>query len=416
VKRPTFFLLAAAFFTAMIALSTHAQIKYVAVVETELDVQSGAAAKLNKAEVRQITAELRNVAVKSLPWDRYNIMTSETVMAQGGAKLEECAEENCVISLGSMIGADYIVRGIVSKLGTSLTLSVEMYETVDGNLVATSGLVRSGNIAELVDKAAWACAEMYKMFMSGRNRSVMYTITVAANPDGGGYVSFSPNQAYYAPGTIVSVMAAPAGGYAFVGWSGSSSSKNAVLTAPIDRNLMLTANFQDTQHIARETGAGQTAGSGGDYEAAPERKSMTGFSVGSGFSPGVFQKDGGHWAVQLGVVHSLPILENVVSLNIEGNIWIGEAYYSRDFDYGNAFGIFGFNIIPVTVLMRWSFFSFEAGTDADLIFGDGETLFNAGFVVGAGVGFGEKRSRRYFYRYCGGYNYATHIVGMRWLF
>ena len=415
MKRPMFLLLTAALFTAMTALSAHAQIKYVAVVETELDEQSGAASKLSKAEVRQITAELRNVAVKNLPWDRYNIMTSETVMAQGGAKLEECAEENCVISLGSIIGADYIVRGIVSKLGTSLTLSVEMYETVDGNLVATSGLIRSGNTAELVDKAAWACAEMYKMFVNGRNRPITYTITVAANPDDGGYVSCTPNQVYYAQGTIVSVTAAPANGYAFVGWSGSSSSKKAVLTAPIDRNLALTANFQDTQHIAKETSAWQTAGSGGDYETALEREPMTGFSVGSGFSPGVFQKDGGHWAIQLGCVHSRPMLENVLSLNIEGNIWIGEAYYSRDSDYGDAFGIFGFNV-PATVLLRWKFFSVEAGLDGDMLFGDGDVLFNAGFVVGAGVGFSKNRSRRYFYRYCGGYNYVTHVVGMWWLF
>jgi len=141
VKRLTKFLLAAALFAA----SAHAQIKYVAVVETEVDAQSGAAAKLNKAEVRLMTTELRNVAVKNLPRDKYNIMTSETVMSQGSAKLEECAEENCVIALGAKIGADYIVRGIISKLGTSLTMSVEMYETEDGNLVATSGVVRSGN-------------------------------------------------------------------------------------------------------------------------------------------------------------------------------------------------------------------------------------------------------------------------------
>jgi len=148
-----------ALLTAMPALA----VKYVAVVETELDAQSGASANLNKAEVRQITAELRNVAVKNLPRDKYSIMTSETVYAQGSARLEECAEENCVIVLGSKIGADYIVRGIISRLGTSLTLSVEMYETEDGNLVATSGLVRAENVAELVDKAADVCANMYNL-------------------------------------------------------------------------------------------------------------------------------------------------------------------------------------------------------------------------------------------------------------
>jgi len=56
-------------------------------------------------------------------------------------------------------------------------------------------------------------------------------------------VSRNPNQTYYSSGTIVSVTATPANGYAFTGWSGSSSSKNTALSGPIDRNLSLTANF-----------------------------------------------------------------------------------------------------------------------------------------------------------------------------
>jgi formylglycine-generating enzyme required for sulfatase activity len=143
-----------------------AGVKNVAVVETEVDPQSGAAAKINKAEVRLITAGLRKEAVKNLPRDKYNIMTSETVMAQGGAVLEACADENCVITLGSKIGADYIVRGTISKLGTKLTVSVEMFETDDGNLVASSDIVSSEKAAELLEKAVAACGEMFRGFVN----------------------------------------------------------------------------------------------------------------------------------------------------------------------------------------------------------------------------------------------------------
>ena len=151
---------------ALFAGTAHAQVKYVAVVETEVDAQSGAAAKINKAEVRQITAALRREAVNNLPRGKYNIMTSETVQAQGGAVLEECADENCVITLGSKIGADYIVRGIISKIGTNLTVTVEMYETNDGNLVASSDLAKAGNASELLEKAGAACAKMFKVFVN----------------------------------------------------------------------------------------------------------------------------------------------------------------------------------------------------------------------------------------------------------
>jgi hypothetical protein len=77
----------------------------------------------------------------------------------------ECNEENCVIALGSKIGADYIVRGTVSKLETRFTLTVEIYETEDGNLVASSDPVRAGSIGELVESAAPACAAMYRGFV-----------------------------------------------------------------------------------------------------------------------------------------------------------------------------------------------------------------------------------------------------------
>ena len=146
--------------------SAGSKIKNVAVVEAEVDAQSGADASLNPAEVRQITAVLRKEAVKNLPQGKYNIMTTETVMSQGSAVLEECSDENCVIKVGAAIGADYIVRGTVSKFGTMLTVSVDMYETNDGNLVASSELVRSENIVELLDKTAAASEEMYRKFVN----------------------------------------------------------------------------------------------------------------------------------------------------------------------------------------------------------------------------------------------------------
>jgi uncharacterized protein YraI len=56
---------------AMLAGITAAQVKYVAVVETDVDAQSGAAVKINKAEVRLITAALRNEARNNLPPNKY---------------------------------------------------------------------------------------------------------------------------------------------------------------------------------------------------------------------------------------------------------------------------------------------------------------------------------------------------------
>jgi hypothetical protein len=149
-----------------------AGVKYVAVVESDVDESSGASEKISRADVRLVTAELRREAVKNLPPKKYSIMTTETVIAQGSAVLSECHEENCVISLGSTIGADYIVRGTVSKVESKFTLQVEMYETEDGTLVASCDPVRSESIGELIEKAAEACANMFKTWVAAQKVTV----------------------------------------------------------------------------------------------------------------------------------------------------------------------------------------------------------------------------------------------------
>jgi hypothetical protein len=161
---------AAVLFVALFAAMPAFGVKYVAVVESEVDAASGVSADMTSAEVRLVTSEIRRAAVKNLPLDRYNVMTTETVYAQGSATLEACSEENCVIKLGSMIGADYIVRGTVSKTRAAFTLSVEIYETADGTLVASSDPVRSENVGEIFEKAAINCGEMFKTFAVEQGR------------------------------------------------------------------------------------------------------------------------------------------------------------------------------------------------------------------------------------------------------
>jgi len=200
VKRLSFFLIIALF----AGMST-AGVKYVAVVETDVDAQSGVSAQLNPAEVREITAELRRQATENLPTGKYSVMTSETVQSMGGSVLEECAEENCVVALGSRIGADYIVRGTVSKFQTKFTLAIELYETENGTLVLSSEAVRSENLEELLGMASKASANMFRKFAGAKESARKSKTDVGGGRDGdrvGGYY-FAPK--YQIPvGTPVS--------------------------------------------------------------------------------------------------------------------------------------------------------------------------------------------------------------------
>jgi hypothetical protein len=269
---------------ALFAGISAAGVKNVAVVETEIDEQSGVSAKLTRSEVRQITTELRREAVKNLPRDKYNIMTSETVQAQGSAVLAECADENCVITLGSKIGADYIVRGIVSKLKAKLTLAVEIYETENGNLVASSDAVRSESIEVLIEKTAVACAAMYKTFIASQSTMPQpktytpapneppsdghinvnsdtkqtYTLTTNVFPLGWGSVTRNPNKDTYASGEMVTVSATAYKGCVFAGWTGETTNKaSGVVIITMDGDKALTANFHGQPAASSSTGANE---------------------------------------------------------------------------------------------------------------------------------------------------------------
>jgi formylglycine-generating enzyme required for sulfatase activity len=138
-------------------------VKHVAVVET--DIRPSVANEITRDEAMEITNVIRREAVRALPKERYNIMTAETVLAMGEAVLAECAEENCIITLGSKIGADYIVRGTINKFRTMFSLTVELYETEWGNLISVADAVRSANLEDLLEKSQRASADMYKRFL-----------------------------------------------------------------------------------------------------------------------------------------------------------------------------------------------------------------------------------------------------------
>jgi len=231
-------------------------------------------------------------------------------------------------------------------------------------------------------------------------REGVYTLVVSASPAAGGRVSYKPAKEGYADGDHVSAMAVPNDGYEFVGWSGASKSSNSTISFIMDNNITLTANF-------RESSGGSDGGA----------TTMTGFSLGYGLS---LDTDSRSDLLSLGYVYSRLIHEKDLSLNAEGDLWVGMGEYryryydGSDYHYANS----SFNLlaidVPVTVMYRWGRFSVEAGLRGNVLFGGGETLFDAGVVAGVGLVFNNKYVRRCFYRYNGGFGYGAHVIGV-WL-
>ncbi len=70
-----------------------------------------------------------------------------------------------------------------------------------------------------------------------------YTLTVAAEPGNGGSVGVSPDPPYKA-GTVVTLIAAPAGGWVFKHWSGDASGTSPTATVVMDADRTVTAHFE----------------------------------------------------------------------------------------------------------------------------------------------------------------------------
>ncbi|HSA94722.1 MAG TPA: InlB B-repeat-containing protein, partial [Acidobacteriota bacterium] len=80
-----------------------------------------------------------------------------------------------------------------------------------------------------------------------------YTLAVSSSPSEGGNVSRSPDQAQYASGTVVTLAAAPAEGYAFDHWEGAASGTDNPATVTMDADKAVTAVFAVPPYGTSET-------------------------------------------------------------------------------------------------------------------------------------------------------------------
>jgi uncharacterized repeat protein (TIGR02543 family) len=70
-----------------------------------------------------------------------------------------------------------------------------------------------------------------------------YALTTTASPAGGGSIARSPDAAWYAPGTVVTLLATPSSGYHFVSWSGALMGTANPTTITMDGSKTVTATF-----------------------------------------------------------------------------------------------------------------------------------------------------------------------------
>jgi len=91
------------------------------------------------SEFRHLTDELRTRAREALPRANYNVLTRDNIfqLLPPDEEQAKCLDEACAVQIGRVIGAEYVTQGIVGNFQGMLTLTVELYESMSGNLLGS---------------------------------------------------------------------------------------------------------------------------------------------------------------------------------------------------------------------------------------------------------------------------------------
>jgi uncharacterized repeat protein (TIGR02543 family) len=102
--------------------------------------------------------------------------------------------------------------------------------------------------------------------------TIYYTLTVILSPPNGGSVARSPDLAQYAPGTVVTVTATPAMGYAFSRWDGglAGTANPATIAMTADRSVTAIFTDKDTPVISLSPASLSFTATRGDAAPAAE--------------------------------------------------------------------------------------------------------------------------------------------------
>jgi TolB-like protein len=140
--------------------------EYVAVME----VVPGQGVPLSPDETAYIADEMRNRARAVLPDQEFIVMTRENIFSllPPGKTIDECAEGQCAVEVGRLLGAEYITDATVRSVGGMLAINIQLYATRTGNLVAGANS-RQKDVAGLL---AFVAEEMPKLFgkLSGEEK------------------------------------------------------------------------------------------------------------------------------------------------------------------------------------------------------------------------------------------------------
>jgi len=143
------------FVLLFLALAAYGQMQErVAIINTMDDRDS-----MSISDLTYLTDRLREVAVNTLPSERFGVMTTESIVAFLGSMentVKVCKEASCLAELGRKVSADFVAQGRIGRFSDNLTIKVELYNVKTGNLIGsfTGNFKDIFNVLALIDEKA----------------------------------------------------------------------------------------------------------------------------------------------------------------------------------------------------------------------------------------------------------------------
>ncbi|MCL2282877.1 MAG: DUF3280 domain-containing protein [Fibromonadales bacterium] len=122
--------------------------------------------ELKLSEFRHLTDELRTQAREALP-SEYSILTRDNIMSlmPQDAEKADCLAESCAVEIGREIGAEYVTQGSIGNFSNMITLTVELYESLSGNMLG-SFVTESNSVMGLLSIIREKAPALFKKAMS----------------------------------------------------------------------------------------------------------------------------------------------------------------------------------------------------------------------------------------------------------
>ena len=112
--------------------------------------------ELSSMEMKGIISRLSSVLFQMEIYEIIDISQRETILKELSFSLSGCVDDSCMLEVGKMLSAEYIVVGTISKIGNSIVLSAKMLETESGKIIETADGIYADIDALLADLPAIA--------------------------------------------------------------------------------------------------------------------------------------------------------------------------------------------------------------------------------------------------------------------